>query len=244
MNQTSGLPASSPASEMYDPATANTYSRAGFGSSFTRGRRPAIVVVDLTRGFTEAAFPTGADLTEVVAAAGRVVEAGHEAGVPVIFTTIAYSEAELLSGAVTWLMKSTGMGALREGGPECALDERLSVAARDVVLTKKGASAFAGTPLASYLTSWRVDTLIVVGATTSGCVRATAVDAVAGGWPVLVAREACGDRASGPHDAALFDLDAKYADVLGVSEVVEYLNSCRAAGRAAASEMTGEEYAR
>jgi nicotinamidase-related amidase len=77
------------------------------------------------------------------------------------------------------------------------------------VLTKKGASAFTGTPLGSYPTSWRVDTVIVLGATTSGCVRATAVDAVTGGLPVLVAREACGDRAAGPHEAALFDLETK-----------------------------------
>jgi nicotinamidase-related amidase len=223
----------------YGPATASTYSRAGFGSTFLRGSRPAVVVVDLSRGFTEDRFPTGANLTEVVQAAGRVVDAGHRVGAPVLFTTIGYTEAELRSGAVTWLMKATGMGGLVEGSPESALDPRLPVAADDVVLTKKGASAFAGTPLASYLTSWRVDTLIVLGATTSGCVRATAVDAVAGGLPVLVAQEACGDRASGPHAAALFDLHAKYADVLSVDQVVDYLHHCGAGEPEISAQITG-----
>ena len=205
------------------PSTQQVYARAGFGAAVTRGSRPAVVVVDLTRGFTEPGFDTGADLTGVVTATGTLVEAAHAAGAPVVFTAIAYSDEELESGAITWLQKATGMASLREGGDAAALDPRLPRGPRDPLVVKKGASAFAGTHLASMLTAWQVDTLVVCGATTSGCVRASVVDAVQAGWPVLVPRECVGDRAQAPHDAALFDVQAKYGDVVQLTEVLDHL---------------------
>ena len=205
--------------------TQQVYFRAGFGGAVRRGHRPALVVVDLTRGFTEAGFDTGADLSDVVGATSRLVEAAHAVGAPVAFTAIAYSDAEVDSGAIVWLQKATGMATLREGGDAAALDPRLPRGERDPLLVKKGASAFAGTHLAAMLTAWQVDTVVVCGATTSGCVRATAVDAVQSGFPVLVPRECVGDRAQAPHDAALFDLQAKYADVVQLTEVLDYLAS-------------------
>ncbi|MFD5388002.1 isochorismatase family protein [Streptomyces sp. NPDC127074] len=209
----------------YGQDTERTYERAGFGAPVRRGTRPAIVVVDLTRGFTEDRFPSGADLTEVVGATSALIEAGRPAGVPVVFTTIAYTAAEATGDAVTWLHKARGMRALVEGSEEVTIDPRLPRGARDHVIAKKGASAFFGTTLASLLTGLGRDTVLVCGATTSGCVRATAVDAVQSGFSVLVPRECVGDRAAGPHEANLFDIQAKYGDVIDLEDATAYLSA-------------------
>ncbi|MFD0648524.1 isochorismatase family protein [Streptomyces malaysiensis subsp. malaysiensis] len=191
-----------------------------------RGSRPAIVVVDLTRGFTEDSYPSGADLTEVVAATTRLIEAARPAEVPVIFTAIAYTEAEASGDAIAWLRKAPGMRTLVEGSEAVAVDPRLPMRpGHDHLVVKKGASAFFGTSLAATLTGLGRDTVVVCGATTSGCVRATVVDAVQSGFPVLVPRACVGDRAEGPADAALFDIQAKYGDVVTLDDAVGYIGS-------------------
>jgi nicotinamidase-related amidase len=210
---------------MYDQKTEHTYERAGFGARVTRGTRPAIVVVDLSRGFTEARWPTGADLTDVVAATARLVAAARRIDAPVIYTTIAYDPAEADGSAYAWLNKAPGLRVLRAGSELVEIDPRLPREPQDPVVVKRGASAFFGTHLAATLTSLGADTVVVCGATTSGCVRASVVDAVQSGFPVLVPRECCGDRAEGPHEANLFDIDAKYGDVLALDDVVAYLDS-------------------
>ncbi|MEU6117087.1 isochorismatase family protein [Streptomyces sp. NPDC047117] len=208
----------------YGESTDRTYERAGFGAPVRRGSRPALVVVDLTRGFTEDDFPSGADLTDVVGATGRLIEAARPAGVPVVFTAIAYTPAEAAGDSVTWLQKAQGMRTLRAGSEAVAVDPRLPRRPEDHLIVKKGASAFFGTSLAATLTALGCDTVVVCGATTSGCVRATAVDAVQSGFPVLVPRECVGDRASGPHEANLFDIQAKYGDVIGLADALAYLD--------------------
>ncbi|MDD7963866.1 isochorismatase family protein [Actinomycetospora lemnae] len=200
------------------------YARAGFGAAVPRGSRPALVVVDLTRGFTEAAFPSGSDLTAEVAATNRLVDAARRGGAPVVWTVISYTPAEADGDAIAWLRKAPGMRALREGSEAVAIDPRLDHRGDDPLIVKKGASAFHGSGLASLLTGLHVDTAVVCGATTSGCVRATAVDAVQSGFDTLVVADACGDRARAPHDAALFDLQAKYADVVTLDDAVSYLD--------------------
>ncbi|QVQ54510.1 isochorismatase family protein [Spiractinospora alimapuensis] len=202
-----------------------TYARAGFGGSVRRGERPAIVVVDLIQGFTDPSSPFGSDLTDVVAATGTLIETARPAGVPVIFTTISYSAAELAGDTVRWLDKAQGMRGLREGSDAVILDPRLPAAPEDTLVVKKGASAFHGTSLAATLAGLRCDTILVCGATTSGCVRATAVDGVQSGFSVLVPRECVGDRAQAPHDANLFDIQAKYGDVIGVADARDYLSA-------------------
>jgi nicotinamidase-related amidase len=208
----------------YGPQTDAVYHRAGFGPAVRRGRRPVVVVVDLTRGFTEDTFPSGADLGDVVEATGTLIGAARPAGVPVVFTAIAYSAAEATGDSVTWLQKAPGMRAMREGSDAVAVDPRLPRVPEDILIIKKGASAFHGTGLASALVGLGCDTVVVCGATTSGCVRATVVDAVQSGFPVLVPRECVGDRAQGPHDAALFDIDAKYGDVVELADAVSYVS--------------------
>lgn len=209
----------------YDSDTDRVYARAGFGAAITWGSRPALVVVDLTRGFTEPEFPTGSDLTSTVEATAELVSAARTGGVPVIWTVIAYTPAEADGEAITWLAKAPGMRSLREGSDAVAFDPRLPYEEPDHLIVKKGASAFFGTPLASLLTGLGCDTAVVCGATTSGCVRATVVDAVQYGWSVLVPADACGDRAEGPHEAALFDIQAKYGDVLGHEDMMKYLTT-------------------
>lgn len=220
---------------LHGAATDDTYARAGFGAPVSRGPHPALVVVDLTRGFTEPGFAAGTDLTDVVSATTKLVDAARASGTPVVWTAINYTEAEADGDAVAWLRKAQGMRAMRVGSIEVDLDPRLPVRPTDHHVTKKGASAFSGTSLAALLTGLGTTTVVVTGATTSGCVRATAVDAVQAGWDTLVVAEACGDRAQGPHDAALFDLDAKYADVITLDDARSYLQT---AGR----EPTLKEY--
>ncbi|OEV04291.1 isochorismatase family protein [Streptomyces oceani] len=211
----------------YGQETDQVYERAGFGARVRRGVRPALVVVDLTRGFTEDDFASGSDLTQVVRSTSELVDAARPAEVPVIYTVISYTPAEARPGPdgspLAWLDKATGMRAMVEGSEAVDLDPRLPREPVDHLVAKKGASAFFGTSLAALLASLRCDTVLVCGATTSGCVRATAVDAVQSGFPVLVPRDCAGDRARGPHDAALFDIDAKYGDVISQADALGYL---------------------
>ena len=202
---------------------AEIYDRAGFGRRVERGSRPAVVVVDFTYGFTDPQYPTGADMSDAVRATTRLLEAARAAGHPVVFTTIAYDKAQI--AGLAWLKKATGMAALEAGSRLVDLDDRLGRRPDEHLVTKTGASAFFGTALASYLASVRADTVIVTGATTSGCVRATVVDAVQHGYPTLVPRDCVADRAQQPHDASLFDINEKYGDVVDSDDVLAYLST-------------------
>ena len=211
----------------YDRVTRDTYARAGWGGAVDRGSSPALVVVDLTRGFTEPHFEAGAELTDVVEATSRLMTLGHDHDIPVFLTRIVFQPAEIQPGVVTWLTKASGMRAMVEGSDTVAMDPRLPVGAGDVIIDKKGASGFHGTPLASLLAARGCTTIVLCGATTSGCIRATAVDAVQLGFSVLVPRDAVGDRAKGPHEANLFDIQAKYGDVIELDDALHYLASAR-----------------
>jgi maleamate amidohydrolase len=201
--------------------TQQIYERAGIGRRISRGDRPGILVVDFSAGFTQPGYATGADLSDEVAHTRRLLDTARARRHPVFFTTIAY-EPSLRDGGV-WLQKMPGMGTLVAGTPPVELDERLGRRADEPLIVKKGPSAFFGTNLAALLSADRVDTLIVCGATTSGCVRASVVDAVQCGFPTLIPRECVGDRAREPHEANLFDIDAKYGDVVSVDDVRDYL---------------------
>jgi N-formylmaleamate deformylase len=196
------------------------YGRAGFGAAVERGLRPALVVVDLSRGFTEPQFPTGSELSAEVAATRRVLDAARPVGVPVFFTTIAFDEGD----DTAWLRKAPGLAVLAAGSELVDIDPRLEPQGGEPILVKKGASAFFGTDLAARLDALGVDTVVICGATTSGCVRASVVDAVQNDFATLVVREAVGDRAQGPHDANLFDIEQKYGDVISVGDAVAYLS--------------------
>lgn len=197
------------------------YRNAGFGHSVPRGTRPAIVVVDFTYGFTDTQYPTASDASAQIRATRRLTDLARAKGFPVIYTVIAYNPGEV--GALAWLRKARGMADLLEGSRLVEVDAATGIQPEDAVIVKKGASAFFGTNLAGLLASQAVDTLVVTGATTSGCIRATAVDAVQSGFNVLVAGDCCADRAQPPHDAALYDIGQKYGDVTDADDIEAWL---------------------
>jgi maleamate amidohydrolase len=203
--------------------TREIYERARLGQSVTLGERPAVLVVDFSRGFTDAECTMGSDLTQEVEATNRLLATAREREIPIIFTTIGF-EPNLKDGSL-WLEKAPGLGDLVVGGKWVEIDPRLERRDEETVILKKGASAFFGTNLPSILVSQGVDTVIMCGATTSGCIRATAIDLLQYGYPTLVPRECVGDRAQGPHEANLVDIQAKYADVVPVEEVLAYVES-------------------
>jgi maleamate amidohydrolase len=211
--------------------TREIYERARLGQSVTLGERPAVLVVDFSRGFTDPECTMGSDLTQEVEATNRLLGAAREREIPIIFTTIGF-EPNLKDGSL-WLEKAPGLGDLIVGGKWVEIDPRLERREEETVILKKGASAFFGTNLPSILVSQGVDTVILCGATTSGCIRATAVDLLQHGYPTLVPRECVGDRAQGPHDSNLVDIQAKYADVVPIEDALSYLESMKV--RASAS---------
>ena len=212
---------------MSDDDARRIYEESGLGASVTLGARPGVLVVDFSCGFTDPECALGADLTPQVEATKRVLDAARAKGLPVVFTTIGF-DASLKDGGL-WMQKVPTLAALQMGGKWVEIDPRLEPREDETVIVKKGASGFFGTNLATVLVTQGVDTVVLCGATTSGCIRATAIDLLQYGWPTLVPRECVGDRAQAPHDANLFDIDAKYADVVSVEEALGYLESVPAA---------------
>jgi maleamate amidohydrolase len=203
--------------------TREVYAKARLGESVTLGSRPAVLVVDFSCGFTDPECTLGADMTDAVEATKRLLDAARAKGLPVVFTTIGY-EPSLKDGGL-WLQKVPSLGDLQVGGRWVEIDPRLEPRDDETIVLKKGASAFFGTNLPSILISQGVDSVVLCGATTSGCIRATAIDLLQYGYPTLVPRECVADRAQAPHEANLFDIQAKYADVVSVDEALEYLES-------------------
>jgi maleamate amidohydrolase len=195
----------------------------GFGERGGFGHRPALIVVDMTLGFTDPESPLGSDLDGPVEAIQKLLEAARQAEIPVVFTTVAYRESDKLTAAA-FIDKVPALLTLEAGSRWAKIDPRIAPRAEEPILNKLFASGFFGTGLSSLLTAAGVDTLIVTGASTSGCVRATVVDALQYGFRPVVPREAVGDRNSDAHKANLYDVDSKYGDVVSVEEIVEYLD--------------------
>lgn len=198
------------------------YLRKGLLGEIGFGARPCLLVVDITRGFTDPSLPLGADLTQVIDAINTLLRVARARDIPIIFSVVSYDD---LREAGLWIKKVPGLASLLAGSGGEVLDERLGRRPGEQILVKKFGSCFFGTPLASQLTAQGVDTVIVTGVSTSGCVRATVIDAVQNGFHTIVPRQAVGDRAQGPHEANLFDMQAKYADVLELRRVVGYLET-------------------
>ena len=206
---------------MSDQAAQELYAAKGFGNTFEYGTNPAVVVIDFSCGFTDPECALGSDLTAQVLATKRLLDAARAKGLLVVFTTIGFGESGK-DGAL-WLKKVPLLGDLELGGRWVEIDPRLEPRPEEPIVLKKGASGFFGTNLASILVGQKIDTVVLCGATTSGCVRATAIDLLQYGWPALVPRDCVGDRAQAPHEANLFDINAKYADVVSVDEAIAYL---------------------
>jgi maleamate amidohydrolase len=224
---------------MSDETTREIYERARLGQSITLGTRPAVLVVDFSRGFTDPECTLGSDLTREVEATSSLLAVAREREIPVIFTTIGFEPN--LKDASLWLEKLPALEDLIVGSKWVEIDPRLERREDETVILKKGPSAFFGTNLPSVLISQGVDTVVLCGATTSGCVRASAIDLLQYGYPTLVPRECVGDRAQEPHEANLVDIQAKYADVVSVEEALSYLESItQEVGTSAQPSRTGK----
>jgi maleamate amidohydrolase len=189
------------------------HGRAGFGE------RPALVVVDMNVAFTDRSSPLACPLEDVVAAIQELLRECRAAGFPVVYTTVAYDE-EGRETAAAFIDKVPALLTLEAGSRWVEIDPRLAPLPGEPVLTKLFASAFFGTARHSLLAAGGCDTLVVTGASTSGCVRATAVDALQHGYRPVVPREAVGDRNPEAHAANLYDIDAKYGDVVSLEEAL------------------------
>ena len=192
-----------------------------FDGSLPFGKRPALIVIDLQPG-----SPLYAGIETAVDSAARLAAAARAAGAPVIFTNVEYAPGGADGGV--FYRKVPALAVFQKGSPLGAFPARLSPEGDDVVVTKRYASAFFATPLAAMLTSMGIDTLMITGVSTSGCVRATALDACQTGFLPFVVRAACGARHPGPHEANLFDLQAKYAEVITEDQAMAHLQAVNA----------------
>ena len=195
---------------------AGFHGRAGFGD------RPALLVVDMNVAFTDPRSPLACDLDDVLGAIARLLDEARRAEIPVVYTTVAYDEAGK-QAAAAFIDKVPALLTLEAGTGWVEIDPRIAPRPGEPVLTKLFASAFHGTILGTLLVAAGCDSVVVTGASTSGCVRATVVDALQHGYRPLVPREAVGDRNPRAHEASLYDVDAKYGDVVSLDEALDYL---------------------
>ena len=207
---------------MADPLDSN-YAAAGYHKRLGYGDRPALLLIDFVQAYFEPGSPFYAGVDAALASGMRVLAAARRAGIPVIFTNVAF-QAGGLDGGV-FFRKVPNLKAYLPGSDMGRFPDGLAPRDGELVVTKQYASAFFGTSLAATLTAARVDTVLLTGLTTSGCVRATCVDTMQHGFIPVVVRDACGDRHPAPHEANLFDMDAKYADVVTEADAIGYLDA-------------------
>lgn len=199
------------------------YEAAGFGGRLPFGKKPALLVIDVVIAYLEKDSPLYAGVEDARDSNIRLVEAARKAGVPVIFTNVVYKAAGADGGI--FYRKVPALKAFLEGSPLGAFPAGLEPRADELVVSKQYPSAFFGTSIPATLRAMGVDTVVMGGFSTSGCVRASALDAMQHGFIPYVVREACGDRDPRPHEASLFDLQAKYAEVVSEAEAIALMSS-------------------
>lgn len=187
------------------------------------GKRPALILVDFVRAYFDENCELYADVQPELDSALRIRDAARAAGIPVIYTNVEFDSAGVMGGR--FFQKAMPLHNFLKGSPMGAWADGLVPADNEIVVTKQYASAFFGTSLASALTTLGIDSLIITGVTTSGCIRATCLDSCQHGFIPIVVADACGDRHPDPHEANLFDMHAKYGDVVSEAEVLEHLDS-------------------
>lgn len=203
----------------YDALAAN-YTGA-FDGHIAFGQKPALVIVDVVMAYIDPDSPLYAGVEDALASNERLLEAARQAGIPVFFTNVVYAKGGADGGL--FFRKVPALKSFESGSPLGAFPPSVQPQDGDLVVTKRYASAFFATHLASSLTAMGIDTVLITGFSTSGCVRATALDALQHGFAPFVVRDACGDRHPAPHEANLFDLQAKYAQVISEAEAISYL---------------------
>ena len=196
--------------------------KGAFDGHLPFGRKPALLIVDFVVAYLDPASPLYAGVEDALASNERLLAAARKAGIPVLFTNVEYSPGGADGGV--FYRKVPALKLFERGSPMGAFPASLQPQDGELVITKQYASSFFGTTLAATLTAMGVDTLLITGLSTSGCVRATALDACQHGFLPFVVREACGDRHPGPHEANLLDLQAKYAEVISEAEAIGQLS--------------------
>ena len=181
------------------------------------GSSPALLVVDMCRGFIDTSSPLGFECKELIQANIVLVDRFREMNLPIIFTTTIYRD---VSEASVFRSKIPALNILKPGSEETSFLKELSPSSNELLVEKKFASAFFQTNLADELSKMNVDSIIVSGVTTSGCVRATALDSLQNNFLTTVAEDCVGDRNQNAHRANLFDLQAKYADVIHSNQIL------------------------
>jgi maleamate amidohydrolase len=185
------------------------------------GKRPALLIVDFVMAYLDKSSPLYAGVEDALVSNERLLAAARKAGIPVIFTNVVYQPGGTDGGL--FYKKISALSVFVKGSPLGEFPPTLMPRDGELIVSKQFASAFFGTSLASILTKKNIDTLLITGLSTSGCVRATALDALQHGFAPFVVRDACGDRHTEPHDANLFDLQAKYAEVVSELEARAFL---------------------
>ena len=193
------------------------YDKQGFGNRVGFGRTPALLIIDFNNAFNDPEMFGGGNISSAIEHTAELLAIARHLEMPICYTTHVYAEDGSEDGLFN--LKSPGLRKLVPGTHATAIVDELEPRPGERVIEKHYPSGFFGTDLASWLAKRGVDTAIVTGCTTSGCVRATAVDAMGHGFRPIVPRECSGDRAEGPHEANLFDLQQKYADVMSLEEV-------------------------
>lgn len=195
--------------------------RAAYDRRIGFGRRPALVLIDFVRAYFDPDCELYADAGPALASALRIRKEARRWGIPIIYTNVVYLPDGRDGGV--WFRKAKPLRNFTVGNPMGEWPDGLVPGDDERVISKQYASAFFGTSLAPMLTAMGVDTLIHTGVSTSGCVRATCVDCCSHGFIPIVVRDAVGDRHPAPHEANLFDMDAKYGDVVSESDALDYL---------------------
>jgi maleamate amidohydrolase len=199
------------------------YRRQNFGHRIGFGRRAALLVIDFTVGFNDPALFGGGNIDPAILRSVALLEFFRRKKLPVAFTRIVYADDG--SDAGVFCMKVPSLRMLVDSHPAGAIVPELAPQRGELVLRKTQASAFFGTGLAPWLVQQGADTVVVAGCTTSGCVRASVIDAASHNFRPIVARDCVGDRALGPHEANLFDMGQKYADLMDRDEIMAALHA-------------------
>jgi len=214
--------------------------RGVWGNRIGFGERPAVLAIDFVKAYTTFGAPLYAPgVVEAVARTPALLRVARDQGIPVIHTRILYLAENCADGGV-WVKKSPVMKAMVEGNVLAEFCDEVAPASGELVVVKQYASAFFGTSLASHLHALGIDTVVLAGCSTSGCIRASAVDAVQHGFRTIVVRDCVGDRHPDPHEANLFDIDSKYGDVVPLDEAVMALTVSGTRGRGARSHVRAD----
>jgi maleamate amidohydrolase len=205
--------------------TANDNYQGVWGQRIGFGQKAALLMIDFMRGYTTEGAPLFAPgVVSAVAQSVELLASARHHGIPVVHTNIRYHPGHFADGGI-WVKKAPVMKDMVEGNPLAAFCEEVLPQADEVVISKQYASAFFGSSLASMLHAQGIDTVVLAGCSTSGCIRATAVDAVQHGFRTIVVRECVGDRHPAPHEANLFDIDSKYGDVVSKQEAIAHFKT-------------------